>query len=242
MTAEDTEDYEQTLIVLKECFVYKIPTRTSTHGYRAADWDLSSPMWTGRLVAVGQGDACKIKLEDPKSGDLFAICPVTDAAVEPVSDSSRYFVMKIEDGSGRHAFIGMGFAERSDAFDFSAALQDHQKYVRQKKDSVDNAKRSASQPHVDYSLPEGTKIHVDLKTKKSSSTTTSSSTNTGSSLFLPPPPTATNSKKPQVVKTTTNTNTSNDIWGDFTGSTQTTTNTPTTKQPSNQFSDWVAFQ
>jgi hypothetical protein len=38
-------------------------------------------------------------------------------------------VLRIDDGRGHHAFVGMGFTERNDAFDFSAALQDHQKYV-----------------------------------------------------------------------------------------------------------------
>lgn len=50
--------------------------------------------------------------DSPLAGDLFAECPVpTDkplqTAVEPVIDSSRYFVLRIVDReSGRHAFIG----------------------------------------------------------------------------------------------------------------------------------------
>lgn len=91
---------------------------------------------------------------------------------------------------GRHAFIGMGFTERNEAFDFSSALQDHAKlslvlllissffiithlliiiliicfrYLKQRKEMEENARKAASRPKVDYSLPEGAKIHVELK-------------------------------------------------------------------------------
>lgn len=89
------------------------------------------------------------------AGELFAQAPVKEypgIAVETVSDSSRYFVLRIQDDSGegvnmsvlylsffpvrkrhmraclsagRSAFIGVGFGDRGDAFDFNVALQDH---------------------------------------------------------------------------------------------------------------------
>ena len=42
-------------------------------------------------------------------------------SVEAVLDSSRYFVVRVED-SGKRAYIGMGFLERSDSFDFSTSI------------------------------------------------------------------------------------------------------------------------
>lgn len=41
------------------------------------------------------------------AGELFAVCPVDKfpgVAVEPVSDSSRYFLLRLQDTSGRHPF------------------------------------------------------------------------------------------------------------------------------------------
>ncbi len=92
---------------------------------------MDAPDWSGRLRIVSQGTKCIIKLEDKNSGELFAACPVEEypsLAVESVSDSARYFVIRIKDDSGRTAFIGMGFVDRSDSFDFNVALQDHFKY------------------------------------------------------------------------------------------------------------------
>lgn len=51
---------------------------------------------------------------------MFARAPydALKPCVEAVLDSSRYFVIRVED-NGKKAFIGMGFAERTDSFDFS---------------------------------------------------------------------------------------------------------------------------
>lgn len=44
-----------------------------------------------------------LKLEDKTTGELFAKCPVDKypgIAIQPVSDSSRYFVLRIQDDNG----------------------------------------------------------------------------------------------------------------------------------------------
>ena len=82
---------------------------------RAADWNLNEPTWNGRMRMVSSGPSLNIKLEDKISGQLFANCPVEaypGVAIEPVSDSSRYFVLRIQDDNGRSAFIGIGFGVR----------------------------------------------------------------------------------------------------------------------------------
>lgn len=61
------------------------------------------------------------------SGTEFAVCPFGRqqrmVAVEQATDSSRNFVLRLEDrATKRHAFVGLSFAERNEAFDFNVAL------------------------------------------------------------------------------------------------------------------------
>nr|XP_006137184.1 adaptin ear-binding coat-associated protein 1-like [Pelodiscus sinensis] len=70
---------------------------------RASDWKLDQPDWTGRLRVTSKGKIAYIKLEDKVSGELFAQAPIDQfpgIAVETVTDSSRYFVIRIQDGNG----------------------------------------------------------------------------------------------------------------------------------------------
>lgn len=65
---------------------------------------MENPDWTGRLRLVHKGNKCIIKLEDKITGALFAQAPIEEypgVAIEPVSDSSRYFVLRIHDDAGK---------------------------------------------------------------------------------------------------------------------------------------------
>ena len=59
-------------------FVYNIPPRPSNRGYRASDWKLDAPDFTGRLKVVSRGEKLFIKVEDKVSGELFAQCPIEE--------------------------------------------------------------------------------------------------------------------------------------------------------------------
>eukprot|EP00965_Chrysotila_dentata_P183514 6060043-Pleurochrysis_carterae.AAC.1 len=125
---DDALDVESTLWTCKECYVYQIPPLKNESGHRANDWDVNKWLWSGKLVVVAVRDTIEIRLIDEGTGNLFAMCPMpaaTSKNVDPVIDSSRYFVLRIDDGKGRHAFIGLGFRDRSDSYDFNATLQDH---------------------------------------------------------------------------------------------------------------------
>jgi hypothetical protein len=95
--------------------------------------------------------------------------PNAPDSVEPVLDSSRYFVLRIEDGSGKHAFIGMGFGDRSHAFDFNAALQDFRKHANGEKEREQAAVTESSNtgPKLDLALKAGQTIKVNIGGKQS---------------------------------------------------------------------------
>ncbi|XAR61086.1 hypothetical protein NMG60_11034692 [Bertholletia excelsa] len=178
MSFEEEESFEHTLLVVREVSVYKIPPRSTSGGYKCGEWLQSDKIWSGRLRVVSCKDRCEIRLEDPNSGELFAACFVQpgqrESSVEPALDSSRYFVLKIEDGRGKHAFIGLGFNERNEAFDFNVALSDHEKYVKRENEKEAGETSDENQidihPAVNHRLKEGETIRINVKNKPSTGT------------------------------------------------------------------------
>ena len=64
-----SNEYASVIFVARECYVYRIPPRTSAGGYRAAEWgDMEKYLWKGRLRIVEHTDSCEIRLEDAESG------------------------------------------------------------------------------------------------------------------------------------------------------------------------------
>ncbi|MFS7975384.1 putative PH-like domain superfamily, NECAP, PHear domain-containing protein [Helianthus anomalus] len=173
---EEEDSFEHTLLVVREVSVFKIPPRSTSGGYKCGEWLQSDKIWSGRLRVISCNNRCEIRLEDPNSGDLFAACFVNpgqrETAVEPVLDSSRYFVLRIEDGTGKHAFVGLGFTERNEAFDFNVALSDHEKYVKRESEKDDSGASDESciniHPAVNHRLKEGETIRITVKNKPTS--------------------------------------------------------------------------
>ncbi|KAH9140497.1 hypothetical protein AeRB84_015276 [Aphanomyces euteiches] len=161
------EPIERVLKVINQVFAFKIPPQASAAGHRADSWP-KDPVWTGRLVISAINDATQIQLRDAKTGALFAACPISKdgpPAVQKVVDSSRYFVLRLVDAkSGRHAFIGIAFEDRNDAFDFNVAIDDHQNEVKREENAANEA---VTNPTVskDYSLKEGQTIKIKLNKK-----------------------------------------------------------------------------
>jgi len=172
---------QRVLFIVPSVHVYNIPPLTSTKGYVAATWTADNnkrQIFTARLriletavPAPNNEETVKtdILLEDPSDGQLFAAAPYTvPAVVEQVLDSSRFFAVRVQDEGGRKAVLGVGFEERSEAFDFSVALQE----VRRTLGIEDNGMAAGGRRPVnekekvpekkDFSLKEGETITVSI--------------------------------------------------------------------------------
>jgi len=180
--------FERTLWVGHEVFVYKVGPR-GPNGYQASNWKEADFIWKGRLRIIEQGDKCEIRLEDPVKGDLFATCPVEEdssKSVERVTDSSRYYVLRVSSGS-KTAFVGMGFQERNDAFDFNVAIEDHVKDVIRRREEKTNPRKNtqqSDQPSMNLGLKDGQTFKVNIRTGGGSRRRDEAS---GPGVLLPPP-------------------------------------------------------
>ncbi|KAL1497823.1 hypothetical protein ABEB36_008717 [Hypothenemus hampei] len=242
------DSYESVLLVKPEVYVFNIPPRYSNRGYRAADWNLTEPQWTGRMRLVAKGNEVAIKLEDKNTGELFAKCPIETypgVAIESVTDSSRYFVLRIQDDTGRAAYIGIGFGDRSDSFDLNVALQDHFKWVKKEK----QISEEPSAPSLDLGFKEGETIKINMKITKKDGSEGNSKTKgkvggTSGLGLLPPPPSgklpappgSSPAGSPSHVPKPDST-VAGDSWGEFT-SAQSSASVP---QQSSTNANWVQF-
>ncbi|KAI1116932.1 DUF1681-domain-containing protein [Nemania sp. NC0429] len=205
---------QRVLFIVGTIHVYSIPPMTPGKGHVAAAWTAEEnkrQIFTARLrvletaITEASGEEkvkADIVLEDPRSGQLFAAAPYTAAAVvEPTSDSSRFFALRVQDGAGRKATLGIGFEDRSDAFDFGVSLQEAQKTLSWaqggppgKKPAVE---RTDSAEKRDLSLKEGETITVSLPSRfgrRRPQAKDEASSTSPVSFSLPPPPSATASK------------------------------------------------
>lgn len=187
---------QRILYLANKVHIYQIPPATSTKGYQASTWTADNnklQIFTARLRILETSIPSErssssssstdddgpdqvsttLLLEDPKTGDLFAAAPYTsERTVEQALDSSRFFAITVV-GEGRKAVLGMGFEERSEAFDFSIALQDARRVLgldNSTTSSSSSAPRSggakpapqAEEPKRDFSLKEGETISINL--------------------------------------------------------------------------------
>ena len=178
------EEIEYQLLALPSCLAYEIPPAARSTGHMADEW--KNCIFQGKLKIVAKGKLCYIQLLS-KDNSLFVACQVDPNCIERsvarTRDSSRYFVLTLVGPTGSHAYIGMGFTERNDAFDFWAALLDFSERIKNENAPV----VEASGPDLSHlRLQEGQTF--SLGTKPPSSLTSGGSTEAPRMLKLRPPP------------------------------------------------------
>ena len=167
------------------------------------------PFWKGRLRIIESTNSndissVEIRLEDSNSGELFVKLPFTSDGknVESVLDSSRYFVLRVINEENKStAYLGLGFLERSESFDFNVALQDWSKReltpsLSSSTSTSSSSTSSTSKPTRDFSLKPGETMKIQVGTKSGSSSSSGNNAsvkesvvpNSGRSFLLPPPP------------------------------------------------------
>jgi len=188
-TSPEVVPLEQTLIQLRECFVYKVATTHSSRGFCAGDWGLDKPLATCTCIVKSRGVQAAIQLFDNKSKgqnnrkmlaqSVILLDPdlTTDKSkiewyCESVTDSSRYFVLKVQNPRDptKVASLGIGFRQKESAYSFTAALQDHAKYVKRLRAATSKPSLTSSEPTKDMSLAgvlgDGGKIKINVKITK----------------------------------------------------------------------------
>ncbi|KAF7196738.1 NECAP-like protein [Pseudocercospora fuligena] len=205
---------QRILFITPTVHIYQIPPITSTSGFSASSWTnasrpTASQIFTSRLRILETSIDSKIKvdilLEDPSTGDLFAAAPYTSPAViQQANDSSRFFAIRVVGERGMKATLGLGFEDRSPAFDFGIALGEARKVLgfdanggvgssREREERL--RKKMEGDAKKDFSLKEGEKIHVNIGRRGQSKVEEMSAgqqQDNGAALFsiAPPPPPA----------------------------------------------------
>lgn len=194
-----------------ECFVYKVPPLATASGYKANDWNLANPIETCGFQIERRNNSLYLLFTLHNHTKLFALScidasqPIT-RSVEPVTDSSRYFVCQImqpgqqqaasaASGSGgaskpKTALLGFGFRDRDVAVDLLGNLQQFTRSIEREREAKNM--KVASIP----TLEKGEKIHIEIKgmkhrhshDKTSMSSSPSKSAGGGPFLLKKPPP------------------------------------------------------
>jgi len=206
---ESDSAFQRVLFVTNDVHVYGIPPITSTKGFSASSWThptqpTAQQIFTARLriieTSVNANVKADIILEDSNTGDLFAAAPYTSTAVvQQAQDSSRFFAVRVQGEGGMKATLGIGFEDRSPAFDFSIALGEARKALGMEGatparpgQGTQSSSPMEQESKKDFSLKEGQKIHIQVgsKGRRAANDATTSTSNDSSALFsiAPPPP------------------------------------------------------
>jgi len=189
-TAADDDDeatfYSESLCTIHDVHAFALPPKTSARAW-SAEAMREKEIWAGVLKVVTRSeDKAVIQLLNA-DGQLFAAAPVAKGrafteCVESAADSSRYFSIVVRNDQGRSAPIGIGFRDRTSAFDFRASLMEWEK----KRTGVAGAAAAAAASE-DLALRAGTALNLNRAFHKEAPSTAPATTPAASGPLAPPP-------------------------------------------------------
>ena len=197
---DEGEEVEYVLGAFSNGLVYQVHkgTVSPSGDYLADSWLPAHFLAEVRGEILAQESCTRIVMRNAENGELFAECAVDDdSSMVDTVDSSRYVVMKIRDEkSGRTALLGMGFKERTAAYDFKTTIRDNQRRIEFRK------KQGGKQaPSRNYTVPTDQKISITSRAKSGSSKCRDRKQ--GSSGGFAPPPPGTKSRRQAAAAPTT---------------------------------------
>jgi hypothetical protein len=184
------EETTRTLTKIPQCFTFRVPPR-GPQGY-SAKLLKENPMGNYALEIISKGKEAVIMLKKP-DGSVYCMSPIKPNGAECYEksfDSSRYFVLRLEDPrTGKTGSIGMGFNKRDQALEFKVTVQDFLERV--KREETNNASVETHQDTGEFKLEGTMKIKIKVpsgkKKKKKDKKDKKKSSGGGISLSAPPP-------------------------------------------------------
>ena len=209
------EVIERIRLKIPNAHVFKLPPKPTAGGWRGAEWHDKVWQGTLKVVERGDETAVLL-VDSNEERNIFAVCPILHNINQPTGgggdnnsnsnttlgaqppqwnanngidrciDSSRYFVLRIQNAQGRTLYIGLAFNERNDAFDFNTALEDsrREKYMEKQAELGIIGSMLSKQVHGDgdgYKMKEGEKIRVSIPNNKNNMLLNNSSSSSSSS-------------------------------------------------------------
>jgi len=182
---EEVEETTRTLTKIPQCFTFRVPPR-GPQGY-SAKLLKEHPMGNYSLEIISKGKEAVIMLKKP-DGSVYVMSPVKPGGAdcyEKSFDSSRYFVLRIEDPrSGKTGSIGMGFNKRDQALEFKVTVQDFLERV--KREEVNAASVATHQDTGEFALKGTMKIKLAVPGGKKKKKKKKEKKSSGISLSAPP--------------------------------------------------------
>eukprot|EP01087_Luapelamoeba_hula_P020420 TRINITY_DN6962_c0_g2_i1.p1 TRINITY_DN6962_c0_g2~~TRINITY_DN6962_c0_g2_i1.p1 ORF type:complete len:1443 (-),score=212.90 TRINITY_DN6962_c0_g2_i1:159-3968(-) len=134
---------------LTSCSIYHLRLSSEEDALSSAVWSVSPPSWCGNIRVMRNNDVFTIYLED-SNGELYDHYVVKYAEPQKrilaAVDSRRYFVLQLDNENtvkikpqqtNDLRYLGIGFAERIEAFEFEEAMEPvvQRKYSSDRMDS-----------------------------------------------------------------------------------------------------------